>query len=242
MTVLKQYTVGVLALQGAFKEHIELLQAATQTYSDLNFKFIEVRTPEELITCDSLVIPGGESTAMSLIAERTGMFEPLLKYIQSDKPIWGTCAGLIFLAKQIINGRPEQKILGALDIQVKRNAFGRQQESFESPLDFGSFIPGVDNFPTVFIRAPVISKILETSYNKEFIPIESIIDNQDQNIIYSNNKDFQNNSPVQVLHKLDSGLIVAVRQGKILGTSFHPELTNDFRFHKWFIDEFVLKN
>lgn len=238
MTVSNQYVVGVLALQGAFKEHLELLEKATQGYKE-DFSFIEVRTKDQLIICDALVVPGGESTSMSLIAERTDMIEPLVDYISSNKPIWGTCAGLIFLAKEIVNGRPGQKVLGALDIQVKRNAFGRQLNSFEQNLDFSSFIPGVSSFPTIFIRAPVVSKVLETAFNNEFIPINGLVDEKQVDIIFSRNK-FKNNHPVEILHKLENGLIVAVKQGNILGTSFHPELSDDPMFHKWFIDEFVL--
>lgn len=238
MTISNQLVVGVLALQGAFKEHIELFNKASKNYQQ-EFSFIEVRTKDQLVKCDALVVPGGESTSMSLIAERTEMLEPLVNYISSNKPIWGTCAGLIFLAKQIVNGRPGQKILGALDIQVKRNAFGRQLDSFEQNLDFSSFISDVLDFPTIFIRAPVVSKVLETNYNNELITINGIIDEGD--VIFSTNKHI-NNHPVEILHKLENGLIVAVKQGKVLGTSFHPELSDDPRFHKWFIDEFVLKD
>lgn len=241
MTNSKCCTVGVLALQGAFKEHIQLLEQATKGYANqIELSFVEVRTPAQLSSCDALIVPGGESTSMSLIAERTHMLEPLSDYISSKKPIWGTCAGLIFLSKQIVNGRPGQKVLGALDIQVKRNAFGRQLDSFEQDLDFRSFIPDVDAFPTIFIRAPVVSKILETNYNKEFIPIQKLVEDNAE-IIFSSKK-FTNESPVKILHQLDNGLVVAVRQGNILGTSFHPELTDDHRFHKWFLDEFVLGN
>jgi 5'-phosphate synthase pdxT subunit len=239
MTGTERYVVGVLALQGAFREHLDLLKAATRGYDTVDFQYVEVRTESELNNCDALVVPGGESTSMSLIAERTNMLVPLQQFISSNKPIWGTCAGLIFLSKQILNGRPDQKALGALDIQVKRNAFGRQQDSFEANLDFSSFIPGVDSFPTIFIRAPVISKVLATPYNDEYLPIGQIDDDGD--IIYSTTK-FHNEAPVEMLHNLQSGLVVAARQGNILVTSFHPELSDDYRFHKWFIDDFVLKS
>jgi 5'-phosphate synthase pdxT subunit len=231
--------VGVLALQGAFREHLDLFKAATQGNDAIDFQYVEVRTERELNSCDALVVPGGESTSMSLIAERTNMLVPLQHFISSNKPIWGTCAGLIFLSKQIINGRPDQKALGAIDIEVKRNAFGRQQESFEACLDFSSFITGVDSFPTIFIRAPVISKVLATPYNEEYLPIGQI--NDDGNLIIYSSSKFSNEAPVEVLHSLESGLIVAAKQGNILVTSFHPELTDDYRFHKWFIDDFVLK-
>lgn len=165
-----------------------------------------------------------------MIAERTDMLEPLYAYVRSDKPIWGTCAGLIFLSKEIINGRPGQHILGGMSIQVKRNAFGRQLDSFNTPLDFSSFIPGCTNFPTTFIRAPVITKIL----------IEDS-PSGDLNIIRSKN-DYVNTHPVEILHKLENGFLVAVKQGNKLGTSFHPELSDDISFHKWFLHHFIIGN
>lgn len=230
MTVDKPIIVGVLALQGAFIEHINHFEKC-KTHFDECFEFIQVRTPQELATCDALVIPGGESTSISLIAERTGMLDPLYDYVKSDKPIWGTCAGLIFLSEQIINGRPGQHILGGMSIQVKRNAFGRQLDSFNTPLDFSSFIPNCTNFPTTFIRAPVITKILTDEETTS----------EEDNIIHTKN-DFHNPHPVEILHKLDNGFLVAVKQGNKLGTSFHPELSDDISFHKWFLHHFIIGN
>lgn len=225
--------VGILALQGAFIEHITYFKKSTENgYENYDFEFIEVRTPSELSRCHALVIPGGESTTMSLVAESNGLLDPISKFVNSEKPVWGTCAGLIFLSREVVNGKPNQKILGGLDIQVKRNAFGRQLDSFEIDLDLSSFIPSVKEFPTVFIRAPVISKLLQPHQEKE---------NQVRDIIYTANEK-RNISPLEVLCKLSDGFIVAVRQGHILGTSFHPELSDDHRFHKWFIDEFVIKS
>lgn len=232
MTVSNLKTIGVLALQGAFIEHIQHLANAVSNpeYSGYDFSFPEIKTSEALSKCDALIIPGGESTSISLIAERTGMLEPLMEFVKQNKPIWGTCAGLIFLSKQIVNGKRGQKLLGAIDIQVTRNAFGRQLDSFVADLDFSSFIKGLDKFQTVFIRAPVISHILSKNETSEC-----------ENVINSEN-DYQNDNPIEILYKLEeSGLIVAVKQGNKLGTSFHPELSSDCRFHKWFIDEFVLK-
>lgn len=222
--------VGVLALQGAFIEHIQHFKKATENgYSKYQFVFLEVRTEEELGQCDALVIPGGESTSMSLIAESTGLLEPLQDFVR-NKPVWGTCAGLIFISRRVENGKEGQKILGAMDIQVKRNAFGRQLDSFVIDLDFSAFIPNVAKFPTVFIRAPVVTSV---SLQKEpYI-------NDANSIIESSNK-YVNTAPVEVLHKLANGLVVAVRQGNKLGTSFHPELSDNYSFHKWFIDEFVI--
>ena len=232
MTITKKVTVGVLALQGAFIEHIKHFEGATKNgYSDYEFNFIEVRTEEQLDRCHGLVIPGGESTAISLIAQRTDLLGPLMHYVKSERPIWGTCAGLIFLSTQVENGKPGQQLLGGMNIQVKRNAFGRQLQSFQSDLDFSSFIPLVSDFPTIFIRAPVITNVLSDINGSE---------NVDNEIIHSKN-DYENKAPVQILHQLDNGLVVAVRQGTKLGTSFHPELSDDYRFHKWFIDEFITK-
>ncbi|CAK7905503.1 pyridoxal 5'-phosphate synthase subunit Sno1p [[Candida] anglica] len=226
----KSIIVGVLALQGAFAEHISHFEKASKIHNT-NFSFIEVRTAEELAVCDGLVIPGGESTSIALIAQRTHLLEPLMEYVRSEKPVWGTCAGLIFLSKQISDGRIGQQLLGGMDILVRRNAFGRQLASFEAPLDFSSFVPGVTDFPTVFIRAPVVEKILENE--------NEILEKSDSSIIHSTNTSYSNPAEVKILHQLDNGLIVAVRQGSKLGTSFHPELSDDTRFHEWFLNEFM---
>ena len=241
MTIAKPVTLGVLALQGAFREHINYFKAVIQQneekYSSYSINVIAVRTKEDLDKCDSLVIPGGESSSMSYIAERTNLLPHLYDFVSNEsKSIWGTCAGLIFLAREIENAVENQTCLGGLDIQVSRNAFGRQLDSFEQKLDFSGFIPGCEDFPTVFIRAPVVTKILTNGERSGSAP---------HKIVRSNNT-YINRAPVEVLYKLhnydgkENELIVAVRQGRILGTSFHPELSDDNRFHQWFIDEFVL--
>ncbi|RKP29168.1 SNO glutamine amidotransferase [Metschnikowia bicuspidata] len=219
MTAQANYVIGVLALQGAFREHVDHLEQAVQKPDLLVhlFLFVEVRTPEQLDQCSALVIPGGESTSMSIIAERTRMLEPLLKFVR-EKPVWGTCAGLIMLAAEIQNARPLQKALGEMSISVARNAFGRQLELFEKPCDFSDFAPGLTSFRTIFIRAPVVSAIL-TADGRTLCT---------------------NTAPVKVLHALENGLVVAVRQGNKLGTSFHPELASDCSFHHWFVKEFVV--
>lgn len=227
----KQIIVGVLALQGAFAEHIEYFkQAITLQSYKYDFKFIEVKTESQLLDCAGLVIPGGESTSMSLIAERTNMLLPLMEYVKT-KPVWGTCAGLIFLAKHLIGGKVNQKLLGGLDIEVTRNAFGRQLDSFDQDLDFSSFIPGCTQFNTTFIRAPVIT----------LTHLKLVGDG----LTVSTN-DYVNPGQLETLYTLkhkNHDLIVAVRQGDKLGTSFHPELSDgDARFHKYFLDEFVIKS
>lgn len=184
--------IGILALQGAFIEHEKALQS-------LGAETVQVRLPEHLKDLDGLVIPGGESTVIGKLATEYKLIEPLRAFAQA-KPTWGTCAGLIFLAKDI--GFESQPILGLMDVKVNRNAFGRQVDSFVTPLK----IKGVAEdtpFPAVFIRAPLVT-------------------HADGN--------------VDVLAQLPDGGIVAARQGHLLGTSFHPELTDDVRVHQYFYD------
>lgn len=235
------FTVGVLALQGAFAEHLAHLARAAADSPSLqkySFTFVPVRTPEELSKCHSLVIPGGESTAMSLIAERTQMLEPLRQFA-AEKPVWGTCAGLIFMASSITNAKPHQQALGALAVQVARNAFGRQLDSFSCDSDFSAFAPQLTKFKTVFIRAPVVSAV--ESSKGQWREVGPELDHKAslENAVVVEAK-CTNTAPVEVLHTLENGLVVAVRQGRHLGTSFHPELANDALFHAWFLEEFVV--
>lgn len=194
-----QLTIGVLALQGAFLEHLVMLRK-------LGVHTVEVRKPEELDGLDGLIIPGGESTSMGLIAERWGMVEPLRQWVHSSKPTWGTCAGMIMLAERA-TGQKEggQPLIGGLDVTVNRNYFGRQLQSFETFLETPQL--GDTPAPAVFIRAPAITEIGTT---------------------------------VEVLAQIKSDrgeqVYVAVRQGKILATAFHPELTSDLRWHRYFVE------
>ncbi len=191
MVGVRQRTVGVLALQGAFSEHVWML-------NQLGADAREVRLPADLAQIDSLIIPGGESTTFGILAERFGLIAPLQAFAQTGKPVWGTCAGMIFLAKNV--GRP-QPTLGLLDISVQRNAFGRQTESFTRPLDVTGL--GGEPFLGVFIRAPIA----------------------------------QSAGPgVEVLCALAPNQLVALRNGNLLATAFHPELTRDTRMHKLFLD------
>ncbi|MGQ9803322.1 MAG: pyridoxal 5'-phosphate synthase glutaminase subunit PdxT [Anaerolineae bacterium] len=185
--------IGVLALQGAFIEHKNVLNR-------LGVQPVEVRLPEHLEGLNGLIIPGGESTTMGLLAQKWGLLEPLRAFARSGRPGWGTCAGMILLAKEIVDGVPGQPILGLMDITVRRNAFGRQVDSFEADLE----IPVLGDLPfhAVFIRAPVIERV---------------------------------GASVDVLASLDDGTAVAVRQGNLLATAFHPELTPDDRFHRYFM-------
>lgn len=181
--------VGVLALQGAFIEHEKTLRG-------LGANAVEVRLPEHLNDLDALIIPGGESTTIGKLAVSFRLLDPLRKFAV-EKPVWGTCAGMIMLANDI--GR-DQPLIGVMDIQVNRNAFGRQVDSFETDLTVPAL--GADPFHAVFIRAPLVTKA---------------------------------GPNVEVLARLADGGIVAVRQGQWLGTAFHPELTHDNRFHRYFL-------
>ena len=183
--------IGVLALQGAFVEHEELLRG-------LGAQAVEVRLPQHLDAIDALIIPGGESTTIGKLAVTFNLLEPLRAFA-AQKPIWGTCAGMIMLAKDI--GR-DQPLIGVMDIAVERNAFGRQVDSFEVALDVP--VLGPSPFHAVFIRAPRVTRV---------------------------------GAGVEVLARLDDGSIVAVRQGHWLATAFHPELTSDDRFHRYFLGE-----
>lgn len=185
--------VGVLALQGAFIEHKNVL-------ARLGVPSVEVRLPEHLEGLDGLIIPGGESTTMGLLAQKWGLLEPLRAFARSGRPIWGTCAGMILLAKEIVDGVPGQPALELMDITVRRNAFGRQVDSFEADLEIPAL--GDPPFHAVFIRAPVIERV---------------------------------GDEVDVLASLEDGTAVAVRQGNLLATAFHPELTADVRFHRYFL-------
>ncbi|MEZ4671943.1 MAG: pyridoxal 5'-phosphate synthase glutaminase subunit PdxT [Anaerolineae bacterium] len=182
--------IGVLALQGAFIEHEKKLRA-------LGVETQEVRQPANLDGLDGLIIPGGESTTIGKLAVEFGLVEPLREFARS-KPTWGTCAGMIFLAKDI--GIDRQPILGVMNITVNRNAFGRQVDSFE--LDLPVPVLGDVPFHAVFIRAPLVTKV-----------------GQD----------------VEVLATLPDGGVVAAQSGHLLATAFHPELTNDNRFHEYFL-------
>lgn len=183
-------TIGVLALQGAFAEHALRLREVGATP-------VEVRRAEQLAGLDGLIIPGGESTTIGKLATTYGLIEPLREFARS-KPTWGTCAGMIFLAKDI--GSDRQPILGLMDITVNRNAFGRQIDSFEQALTIQPI--GDPPFRAVFIRAPLVTHAAPG---------------------------------VDVLATLDDGRIVAVQQGHLLATAFHPELTADHRLHRYFL-------
>jgi 5'-phosphate synthase pdxT subunit len=180
--------IGVLALQGAFREHLQTLAA-------IGVEGVPVRLPEDLDGLDGLILPGGESTTMRKLIDRWGLREPILRFARDGAPLFGTCAGMIVLSKEIAGG--EEPVLPLLDVTVERNAFGRQLDSFEAELQ----VPVLGDRPVhaVFIRAPIIERA---------------------------------GPDVDVLAKLDDGRIVAVREGNVIATAFHPELAGETRFHR----------
>ncbi len=188
-------TVGVLALQGDFREHCEILRR-------IGVEPIEVRLPKHLEAVSRLIIPGGESTTMGRLLMRYEMLEPLRARAGHDLAVWGTCAGAILLARDVLDQkRGGQPTLGVMDMAVRRNAFGSQLDSFETLLDAPAF--GESPLPGVFIRAPQIERV---------------------------------GRDVEVLARLPEGGIVAARQGRLLATTFHPELTPDERVHRLFLE------
>jgi len=193
--------VGVLALQGDVAEHLRALSA-------VGARAVTVRRPAELASVDALVIPGGESTTMSRLAATFELLQPLQDAVRGGLPVYGTCAGMILLADELLDGRPDQDTVGGIDMTVRRNAFGRQVDSFETDVHLTPL--GVEALRAVFIRAPWVERV---------------------------------GHQVEVLATLEhgprAGTIVAVRQGSLLATSFHPELTGDTRLHRWFVETLV---
>src|SRR5579884_886746 len=190
--------IGVLALQGDFEAHLRML-------SEVGAEPIAVRLPKQLLEIDGIIIPGGESTTIGKLMVVYDLKDVLLKKIQEGFPVWGTCAGLILLAKETDNALAGQPLLASMNIRVRRNAFGSQRESFETDLSVP--VLGEAPFHAFFIRGPSI----------EWVGPE-----------------------VEVLAALDDGTIVAVREGTLLGTAFHPEVTQtnrqrDLRFHQYFL-------
>jgi pyridoxal 5'-phosphate synthase pdxT subunit len=183
--------VGVLALQGASAAHVA-------AFSRLGAEATEVRTAAELAGVDAVVLPGGESTTISMLLDANDLRDPLAERLAAGLPTFGTCAGMILLASEVLDGRPDQRSFAAIDLAVRRNAFGRQVDSFEADLD----VAGLDEpFHAVFIRAPVVERAGEG---------------------------------VEVLAAVDDRPVLC-RQGSILVSAFHPELTDDLRLHQLFL-------
>jgi 5'-phosphate synthase pdxT subunit len=189
----KKLQIGVLALQGDFEAHLKML-------AELGVEGRAVRLPKHLTDLDGIIIPGGESTTIGKLMILYGLDQPLQEKIREGLPIWGTCAGLILLARKTDNGLAGQPLLASMDITVQRNAFGSQRESFETNLSVP--VLGEAPFHAFFIRGPIIEAV---------------------------------GPEVEVLATLDDGSIVAARQGPLLGTAFHPEVSGDPRFHQYFL-------
>jgi 5'-phosphate synthase pdxT subunit len=189
--------VGVLALQGDVREHLRALATS-------GAEPVPVGTAEELASVDALVIPGGESTTMSRLARIDGLFPPLRSARAAGMPMYGSCAGMIMLADEVLDAREDQETIGGIDMTVRRNAFGRQVDSFEAPVAVAAVGPG--DFPAVFIRAPWVETV-----------------GPDVEVLAT------------VVRGGDASTIVAVRQGSLLATAFHPELTPDTRIHALFV-------
>ncbi|KAL4067154.1 PdxT/SNO family [Scleroderma yunnanense] len=220
-------TVGILALQGAFAEHQTALQKVA---SARKITVCLVRTPDDLQKCDALIIPGGESTTIALLAKLAGLLEPLRQF-SKEKPIWGTCAGAILLAQVVENTKKGgQDLLGSMSITVARNGWGSQVESFEAPLSVDGLRNSEKPFTGVFIRAPVI---LALHPSPDVPPIHVVARLPVGTVPKSSAASVQ-------LDPDDPRTIVAVRQGKHMMTTFHPELTKDGRFHEYFVQTCVL--
>ncbi|WP_449628522.1 pyridoxal 5'-phosphate synthase glutaminase subunit PdxT [Rhodoglobus sp.] len=191
--IVDQLPIGVLALQGDFREHLHVLQQLGETA-------VAVKTPEQLEHIAGLIIPGGESSVIDKLSRLYGLAEPIRSAIAAGLPVYGTCAGLIMLADTVLDAIHGQHSFGGLDIVVRRNAFGSQTDSFETDL----VVPELGEVPVraVFIRAPVVISM---------------------------------GPDVRALATLEDGRVVAVEQGTLMGTSFHPEITGDTRFHEYFV-------
>ena len=188
-----QLPIGVLALQGDFREHLNVLQQLGETA-------VAVKTPEQLEHIAGLIIPGGESSVIDKLSRLYGLAAPIRSAIAAGLPVYGTCAGLIMLADTVLDAIEGQQSFGGLDVVVRRNAFGSQTESFETNLNVPEL--GAEPVNAVFIRAPVVESV---------------------------------GPQVRALATLDDGRVVAVEQGRLMGTSFHPEITGDTRFHEYFV-------
>ena len=191
-------SIGVLSIQGDVREHLRALEQA-------GAHAVSVGSLERLASVDALVIPGGESTTMSKLAIADGLMEPLREARRAGMPMYGSCAGMIMLADRVEDARPDQEVVGGIDMTVRRNAFGRQVDSFEVDLTMTGI--GTEPFRAVFIRAPWVESVGES--------VEVL---------------------ATVAQGHDDGTIVAVRQGSLMATAFHPELTGDVRIHELFVE------
>lgn len=224
-------TIGVLAIQGAVEEHINMIEG-------IGCKGKEIRNPQDIEGVDGIILPGGESTAMSIIGEENGLFTALKSFVQTNKPIWGTCAGMILLSDHACNkARCGQSLVGGLDVQVCRNYFGSQIHScvLSVSIPEGVFTKDDDTpFSAVFIRAPAILKI-----GKDVTVLGTLRARPHLSAV----TEVESILSLPPLAPTDEGAVpreidvyVAVQQGNILATAFHPELTKDLRWHRYFMD------
>lgn len=196
------HKVGILALQGASQRHAEAVAA-------LGAHSVEVRVPEDLAGIEGIILPGGESTTMSKLLDLSGLFDPLAERLGAGMPAFGTCAGLILLSAHILDGRDDQRSFGVLDVDVRRNAFGRQVDSFETALTVDGVAGG--DFPAVFIRAPVVERV---GAGVEILSTVAGLPGPEGTALRP----------------------VLCRQGPLLGAAFHPELSDDLRLHQLFLE------
>ncbi|EJD54289.1 SNO glutamine amidotransferase [Auricularia subglabra TFB-10046 SS5] len=227
--------IGVLALQGAFAEHVAAL-SRLQSPSAQKIVPRPVRTKEDLATCRALIIPGGESTTIALLARLAGLLEPLREFVRSGKPVWGTCAGAILLADSVEGAKAGgQELLGGMDVRIARNGYGSQVESFEAPLDVDGLRDAEKPFPGVFIRAPVVLSI----HHPPMRPKPQIIARVAADLVPVGASDYPPDPLDDPTDPQDDRTVVAVRQGACMLTTFHPELTKDTRFHDYFVRNVV---
>mmetsp|Transcript_19575 Transcript_19575/g.29011 ORF Transcript_19575/g.29011 Transcript_19575/m.29011 type:complete len:256 (-) Transcript_19575:95-862(-) len=241
-------TIGVLALQGAFSEH-------AQSFRKLGAEVVEVRLPSDFQSIDAIVLPGGESTAIALIGERWNIFPELKKWVQEDRPIWGTCAGMILLSdRALMQKEGGQPLVGGLDVEVCRNYFGSQISSFEQKIDTSAFKLDKlaqhfesEPYSAVFIRAPailevgsgdieVLSRVRASPCAQARRSIENIVSSIDKGDPKELERFKHLSSFVDASQKVLPEVIVAARKKNILATAFHPELTSDLRWHAYFMN------
>jgi 5'-phosphate synthase pdxT subunit len=223
----KIHVVGILALQGAFIEHRSALESLPYR-SKLEISL--VKTLEDLSRCDALIIPGGESTTIALLARISGLLDAL-RVFAKQKPVWGTCAGAIFLSQNVENAKKGgQELLHAMSVTIARNGWGSQLESFEAPLNVTGLMNAEEPFNGVFIRAPVL---LSLHPSPEDPPIQ---------VVAKLSSKLLPPSLASPNHADEPKTFVAIRQGLHFLTTFHPELTDDNRFHDYFIRECVFRD
>lgn len=231
--VAGRFTVGVLALQGEVARHLAAVL-------ELGARAVPVRTPDQLAEVDGLILPGGESTTMSMLLQSSGLLEPLRQRLADGLPAFGTCAGMILLARRVLDGRPDQQQLGAIDITVRRNAFGRQLESFETDLD----VAGLDDAGSAATGEPAVdgSELGGPELGGSGVggPAVGGSPPKPLHAVFIRAPLVEAVGPgVDVLAKVEGPggdrRAVVCRQGPVLVAAFHPELSGDWRLHRWFL-------